>query len=187
LYLERGRTKIINYEVIHEKDVNCIKDLCNDLMSYQKSVAHIHPEFFDSMCFETRVLPAIKSSKANHIIVAKDGDQLVGYAYSTIAPKVTYSGGFATLQCDAFFDFDSVKTEDVGCLSQFYIKESYRNKGIGSVLFDMSMDWLGTFDHIADIFIFVSNGNDGALRFYLNKGFKVCHQILDGFITVLRN
>lgn len=185
--LGRGCTTIINYEVIPEKDINCIKDLCNDLMSYQKSVAHIHPEFFDAMCFETRMLPALKSAKKNHIIVAKDGNQLVGYAYSTIASKKVYSGGFATLQCDAFFDFDSVKTEDVGCLSQFYIKDGYRNRGIGSVLFNMSMDWLSTFKHIKDLFIFVSNGNDGALRFYLNKGFKVSHRILDGFITVLRN
>jgi GNAT superfamily N-acetyltransferase len=186
-YLEKGRTIIINYEVIPEKDIDCLKDLCNDLMSYQKSVAPIHPEFFDSMRFETRMLPALKSAKKNHIIVAKDGNQLVGYAYSTIASKYIYSGGFATLQCDAFFDFDSVKTEAVGCLSQFYIKEGYRNRGIGSVLFDMSMNWLRTFNHIKDLFIFVSNGNDGALRFYQNKGFKISHQILDGFITVLRN
>jgi hypothetical protein len=33
----------------------------------------------------------------------------------------------------------------------------------------------------------VSNGNDDALRFYLGKGFKVNHDILDGFITVLRD
>ncbi|HPY56273.1 MAG TPA: GNAT family N-acetyltransferase, partial [Sedimentibacter sp.] len=98
-----------------------------------------------------------------------------------------YSGGFATLQCDAFFDFDSVETEDVGCLSQFFIKENYRNTGIGTAMFNMSMDWLNSFKEIKDIFIFVSNGNENALNFYLNKGFKVSHEILDGFITVLRN
>jgi hypothetical protein len=49
------------------------------------------------------------------------------------------------------------------------------------------MDWFSNFDDIEDIFIFVSNGNDNALEFYLDKGFDVSHQILDGFITVLRN
>jgi GNAT superfamily N-acetyltransferase len=156
-------------------------------MDYQKSIAHIHPEFFDGMCFETRMVPAVKSSKANYIVAAKDGDEVVGYAYSTIAPKETYSGGFATLQCDAFFDFDSVENADVGCLSQFFIKEDYRNAGIGSVLFDKSMDWICSFKSIRDVFIFVSNGNDGALKFYVDKGFKISHRILDGFITVLRN
>lgn len=177
----------IRYEVISENDVACIKDLCNELMAYQKSKAHIHPEFFDSMCFETRIIPSIKSAKANYIIVAKDDDQVIGYAYSNISPKEIYSGGFATLQCDSFFDFDSVKNDDVGCLSQFYIKEGYRNRGIGTLLFNKSMEWLNSFESISDIFIFVSNGNDDALRFYLNKGFKISHQILDGFITVLRN
>lgn len=177
----------ITYEVISVENIDCIKDLCNELMAYQKSKAYIHPEFFDKMCFETRVIPSVKSAKANFIIVAKDGDEIVGYAYSNISPKRTYSGGFATLQRDAFFDFDSIETEDVGCLSQFYIKEEYRNKGIGTVLFNKSMEWLNTFKDIKDHFIFVSNGNDNALKFYLNKGFKISHEILDGFIIVLRN
>lgn len=177
----------IYYEVISEDNITCIKDLCNDLMTYQKSKAYIRPEFFDGMCFETRMVPAVKSAKANYIVAAKNNDEIVGYAYSTISPKETYSADYATLKCNAFFDFDSVKNDDVGCLSQFFIKESYRNTGIGSVLFEKSMDWLSSFKSISDIFIFVSNGNDNALKFYLDKDFKISHQILDGFITVLRN
>lgn len=177
----------IHYEIVTEDNIFSIKELCNDLMTYQKSKANIHPEFFDNMSFETRMIPSMKSSKENYIVAAIDDNEVVGYAYSTIAPKTTYSGGFATLQCDAFFDFDSVKTDDVGCLSQFFIKDNYRNTGIGTELFNMSMKWLKSFEEISDLFIFVSNGNDNALKFYQNKGFKVSHQILDGFITVLRN
>ncbi|BCG57399.1 GNAT family N-acetyltransferase [Paenibacillus sp. URB8-2] len=172
----------IRYELISEDNISCIKDLCNELMAYQQSKAHIRPELFDSMCFETRMIPSVQSAKANFILVAKDGNEMVGYVYSNISPKETYSNEFAT-----FFDLDSVKNEDVGCLSQFYLKECYRNTGIGTVLFERSMDWLDSFESIGDRFIFVSNGNDSALKFYLGKGFKVSHQILDGFITVLRN
>lgn len=177
----------IQYEIILEADALQVKDLCNELMAYQKSKAFIYPEFFDGMSFETRMLSSLGSAKANHIVVARDGDHVIGYAYSSIAPKITYSGNFATLQCDAFFDFDSVAGEDVGCLSQFYLREEYRSAGIGSRLFSMSMEWLNSFPAIRDHFIFVSNGNDQALNFYLSKGFLVSHQILDGFITVLRN
>ncbi|MDF2671831.1 MAG: GCN5-related N-acetyltransferase [Clostridiales bacterium] len=177
----------IHYEVISEDNIICIKDLCNELMAYQKFKANIHPELFDSMRFETRMIPSVKSAKANHIIVAKDDDEIVGYAYSNISPKETYSNDFATLKCDSFFDFDSVKNDEVGCLSQFFIKEGYRNYGIGSVLFEKSMAWLNSFSSIRDFFIFVSNGNDNGLKFYKSKSFKVSHQILDGFITVLRN
>lgn len=178
---------MIHYETISVDQIDCIKDLCNALMAFQKSKATIHPEFFDNMRFETRMLPSFESSKENHMIIAKDGDEVVGYAYSTIAPKTNYSGGFATLSCDAFFDFDSVRTEDVGCLSQFYLKDGYRGSGIGSSLFEKSMEWLGKFTEVDDIFIFVSNGNKHALDFYLSKGFKVSHEILEGFIIVLRN
>lgn len=177
----------IHYEVISKDNIILIKDLCNELMDYQKSKASVHPELFDDMCYETRLILSVKSSKENYIIAAKDGNEFVGYAYSNISSKYSYSNGFATLSCDAFFDFDSVETEDVGCLSQFYIKDNYRNIGIGSTLFKKSIEWLNLFKPIKDIFIFVSNGNDNALEFYKGKGFKVSHQILDGFITVLRN
>jgi GNAT superfamily N-acetyltransferase len=177
----------IHYEVISEDNVNCIKDLCNELMAYQKSISYIHAELFDGMNFETRMIPSVKSAQANFLVVAKDDQEIVGYAYSNIAPKQIYTNDFATLQCESFFDFDSVKTDDVGCLSQFYLKDGYRNMGIGSVLFKKSMDWLHSFKSINDLFIFVSNGNDNALKFYQGKGFKISHQILDGFITVLRN
>ncbi|KUO51084.1 MAG: acetyltransferase [Desulfitibacter sp. BRH_c19] len=177
----------IHYEVISDDSIICIKNLCNELMVYQKSKAHFHPEWFDNMSFETRMIPSIKSAKSNYIIIAKDDNEIVGYAYSNICPKDTYSGGFATLEPVNFFDFDSVKTDDVGCLSQFYVKDAYRKTGIGTVLFEKCMNWLNSFNSINDLFIFVSNGNDSALKFYQGKGFKVSHQILDGFITVLRN
>jgi GNAT superfamily N-acetyltransferase len=177
----------IQYEVIDVDQLDCIKALCNDLMAFQKSKATIHPEFFDNMRFETRMIPSFKSSKENYMLIAKDNDNVIGYAYSTIAPKTNYSGGFATLSCDAFFDFDSVTADDVGCLSQFYLIDGYRSAGIGSQLFEKSMSWLHSFDDIQDIFIFVSNGNNHALNFYLNKGFKYSHEILEGFIIVLRN
>lgn len=177
----------INYEVIDHSNIILIKDLCNELMAYQKSKAHIHPEWFDNMCFETRMIPSVKSAKANFIIAARDGSETVGYAYSNICPKTTYSGGFATLEPVDFFDFDTVRGDEVGCLSQFYIKEDYRKTGIGTVLFKESMDWLNSFKSIDDIFIFVSNGNHNALKFYQDKGFSISHDILGGFITVLRN
>lgn len=172
----------IHFEVITEEEVGCLKDLCNELMTYQQSKASIRPELFDSMCFETRLLPSIKSAKANFLLVAKDAQEIVGYVYCNISPKQTYSNEFAT-----FFDLDSVKNEDVGCLSQFYIKEAYRKSGIGTVLFNKSMEWLHSFPSITDLFIYVSNGNDDALKFYQAKGFQISHEILDGFITVLRN
>lgn len=169
------------YEVISDENIEYCRDLCNELMSFQKSKAYITPELFDSMNFDTRMVPSIKSALHNYIVVVKDTDHIVGYVYSNISPKEAYSNDFAT-----FFDLSSVRKTNVGCLSQFYIKEEYRQYGVGSKLFKMSMEWLQQFEDVEDYFIFVSNGNNDALEFYQRKGFAVSHEILDGFITVLR-
>ncbi|WP_226086558.1 GNAT family N-acetyltransferase [Mesobacillus sp. S13] len=172
----------ITYELVPEEQLSIVKNLCNELMVYQKSLATVRPELFDGMSFETRMVPSVKNAKANQIIAAMDGDEVVGYVYSNVSPKEVYSNEFAT-----FFDMDSVKGNDVGCLSQFYIKDGYRSMGIGSVLYEKSKEWLDSQHDVHDQFIYVSNGNDSALSFYKSKGFKISHQILDGFITVLRN
>jgi GNAT superfamily N-acetyltransferase len=172
----------LKYEVLNVEDIEYCREVCNELMTFQKSKAYIKPELFDSMNFDTRMVPSIKNAIHNYIVVVKDEDHIVGYVYSNISPKEAYSNDFAT-----FFDLSSVKKKNVGCLSQFYIKEKYRKYGVGTILFNMSMNWLNQFDDIEDYFIFVSNGNDTALEFYKHKGFNVSHEILDGFITVLRN
>jgi GNAT superfamily N-acetyltransferase len=177
-----GVTMNLKYEIIKEENIECLRDLCNELMDFQQSKAHITPELFDSMNFETRLLPSVQSANHNFIVVVKDDEQPVAYVYANISPKEAYDNDFAT-----FFDLSTVHGENVGCLSQFYIKEGYRQYGIGSKLFNMSMEWLKTFDDIDDYFVFVSNGNEAALQFYQHKGFIVSHEILDGFITVLRN
>lgn len=170
------------YEIISDEEIEYCRDLCNELMAYQKSVSYIKPELFDNMNFETRMVPSIKKAIHNYTVVVKDDEKIVAYVYSNISPKETYSNEFAT-----FFDLASVSKDNVGCLSQFYIKEEYRQYGIGSKLFNMSMEWLKQFDDVEDYFIYVSNGNNDALEFYKRKGFYVSHEILDGFITVLRN
>ena len=172
----------IQYEMITDEKIECCRDICNELMTFQKSKSHIKPELFDNMNFDTRMIPSIKNALHNYTVVVKDDEEIVGYVYSNISPKETYSSDFAT-----FFDMSSVSKNNVGCLSQFYIKEDYRQYGIGSKLFNMSMEWFKQFDDVEDYFIFVSNGNDSALEFYKRKGFLESHDILDGFITVLRN
>ena len=172
----------LKYESIQEDEMECCRDLCNELMAFQKSKAYIKPELFDDMNFDTRLIPSIKNAMHNYTVAVKDDDKIIGYVYSNISPKETYSNQFAT-----FFDPSSVSRRNVGCLSQFYIKEEYRKYGVGSTLFNLSMNWLKQFEDVEDYFIFVSNGNQNALDFYRHKGFSVSHDILNGFITVLRS
>ncbi|KSU85485.1 Acetyltransferase (GNAT) family protein [Fictibacillus enclensis] len=172
----------LTYEILPADQAVQCRELCNELMIYQKSKAVIKPELFNTMNFETRMLPSIESALHNHLVAVKDGDEMIGYVYTNVSPKTAYSNDFAT-----FFDLNSVSGDQVGCLSQFYIKDGFRQYGIGSKLFEMSMEWLRQFNQVEDLFIYVSNGNKNALEFYQRKGFVVTHDILGGFITVLRN
>ncbi|WP_270180867.1 GNAT family N-acetyltransferase [Alkalihalobacillus sp. CinArs1] len=172
----------LTYDVISPEEIECCREICNELMVFQKSKAHITPELFDDMSFETRLVPSVEKAEKNYIVVVKDEEEIIGYVYSNISRKEAYDNDFAT-----FFDLSSVSGEFVGCLSQFYIKDGYRQYGVGSKLFDMSMEWLRNEKDVQDHFIFVSNGNQNALDFYQRKGFFISHDILDGFITVLRN
>jgi GNAT superfamily N-acetyltransferase len=172
----------LTFEIVTDDQMECCRDLCNELMAFQKSKAYIKPELFNTMNFDTRLIPSIKTAIHNYTVVVKDEEKPVGYVYSNISSKESYSNEFAT-----FFDLSSVSRNNVGCLSQFYIKDGYRQYGVGSKLFNMSMKWLKGFEDVEDYFIFVSNGNNNALEFYKRKGFSVSHDILDGFITVLRS
>jgi GNAT superfamily N-acetyltransferase len=180
--IKRGVERMgLTDEIINDDEIECCRDLCNELMAFQKSKAYINPEMFDQMNFDTRMVPSVKNAMHNYTVIVKDGEKIIAYVYSNISPKEVYDNNFA-----AFFDLSTVRKKNVGCLSQFYIKDEYRQYGIGSKLFKMSMDWLKQFEDVEDYFIFVSNGNDNALEFYKHKGFSVSHTILDGFITVLR-
>lgn len=50
----------ISYEIIPVEKAYLCKELCNELMVFQKSKATISKELFDEMNFETRMLPSIK-------------------------------------------------------------------------------------------------------------------------------
>jgi ribosomal protein S18 acetylase RimI-like enzyme len=173
--------KVIEFRELKVEESYSIKELVNELMYYQKTLASINKELFDSMNYETRMVPSIKSSRDNFIMAVYDDSEPVAYVYSNVSFKNVYNNDFAT-----FFDMDSVKGAYVGCLSQFYIKEKYRNLGIGRKLFDLSDEWMNSFDDIEDIFIFVSDGNNLALEFYKKRGYIISHEILNGFITILR-
>ena len=47
------------------------------------------------------------------------------------------------------------------------------------------MDWLESFADVNLTFIYISNGNDEALNFYLSRGFTYSHDVFGGFIKAV--
>jgi len=179
----------ITIEIIEDGNIEQCRDLCNELMAFQKSMAILFPEKFDLMNFDTRMKKSYENSLDSQVIVVKDKGVPVGYIFSTIdtitgekrsipnwAPKVE---GVEQL---GFYPSWDEFPEKVGCLSNLYLRDEYRSLGLGSKIFNMAMEWLESFEDVNITFVYISNGNDKALSFYLKNGFIFSHDVFGGFI-----
>lgn len=168
----------ITIEVVKDGNIEQCRELCNELMAFQKSKATIEPERFDTMSFETRMKKSYESSLENQVIVVKDNGIPVGYAFSTVEDTEGNKGS------GLHPEWDNIPKK-IGCLSNLYFRDKYRGLGLGSKMFEMSMEWLESFQDVDLIFIYVSNGNDAALKFYLSRGFTFSHDVWGGFIKAV--
>lgn len=180
----------ITIDTVNDGNIEQCRDLCNELMAYQKSKAVIAPQAFDGMNYETRLKSSFENSPLNQLVVAKDDGLPIGYIFSTIE---NVSGGDKTAIPDwapvrdrqnvsGFYPKWDELPEKAGCLNHLYLREEYRGMGLGGKLFDPAMEWLESFEDVNVTFVYVSNGNDPALRFYLNRGFTFSHDVFGGFI-----
>ncbi|WP_308636894.1 GNAT family N-acetyltransferase [Paenibacillus silvisoli] len=182
----------ITLEEIEDGNIEPCRSLCNELMAFQKSKAVIAPEVFDSMNFDNRMKRSFEHAAESQVVVVKDDGVPVGYVFSTIdstANRSTAIPDWAPVQDPAtvkglYPDWDELPAK-VGCLNNLYLRDGYRDKGLGSRLFNLSMDWLESFPDVDLIFIYVSNGNEDALQFYLTRGFAFSHDVFGGFIKAL--
>lgn len=177
-------------EIVNDGNIEQCRDLCNELMAFQKSKAVIAPEAFDGMNFETRLKSSFERSALSQLVVAKDDGLPIGYVFSTI-DRIS-DGDKADIpewapvndgeKVMGFYpDWDDLP-EKAGCLSQLYFRDKYRGLGLGSKLMTAAMGWLGSFPDSNLAFVYISNGNDDAYNFYLRKGFVYSHDVFGGFI-----
>lgn len=182
----------LTFETVTDGNIEPCRALCNELMAFQKSKATVAPDVFDLMNFDTRMKKSYESAEASQVVIARDNGVPVGYVFSTIETVDDRKGVFpawAPVQDPGralgfYPDWEHLPRK-VGCLSNLYVRDEYRDRKLGSRLFDMSMEWFESFDDVELIFIYVSNGNDDALRFYLNRGFTYSHDVFGGFITAV--
>lgn len=182
----------ISIEIIQDGKIELCRELCDELMFFQKSKAFIRPELFDQMSFDTRMKKSYAAALRSQVVLARNGSGFpAGYVFSTIddvtvaagtafpdwAPKVENGVGF-------YPDWVSLP-QKIGCLNNLYLRAEYRGSGLGGRLFDIAMEWLESFSDVNLIFVYISNGNDAALQFYLNRGFTFSHDVFGGFIKAV--
>ena len=178
----------IFFESVRQGDIELCRVLCDELMAYQKSKAIIAPDIFDQMNFDTRMKKSSENACDSHVVLAKDGIDRIGYVFSTVdyvtedsravypewAPQTDNSIGF-------YPDWVHLP-QKIGCLSNLYLRDGYRGCGVGAELYRQAEVWLKGFPDVELIFVFISNGNDAALDFYLKQGFMLSHDVFGGFI-----
>jgi ribosomal protein S18 acetylase RimI-like enzyme len=94
------------------------------------------------------------------LLLALDGDELVGYALSHVLPlQETWIG-------------DTWRTgQRIAELESLSVRESHRGRGIGSALLDAIDEALEAMG-IRDVFVGALAGNEAALRLYRRRGFR---------------
>ncbi len=181
----------ITIEVLNEDEIETCRDLCNELMAFQKSKAILSPKSFDEMNFDTRMKRSYEGALHKQVVVVKDKGVAVGYVFSTIdmvdeSARNAFPGwapkGDGNCQTIGFYPNWVKLPQKIGCLSNLYLREPYKGLGLGGKLTDIAMKWLASFSDCTLSFVFISNGNDKALEFYKQKGFVYSHEVFNGFI-----
>lgn len=182
----------ITLEIVEHGEIEQCRELCNELMAFQKSKATLALEVFDRMNFDTRMKKSYEDAPRSQVIVAKHNGVPIGYVFSTVdevtgqsdnvmPPWAPVSEGETPL---GFYP-DWVRPQMIGVVSNLYIRSAYRGTGLGKRLLSMAIEWLESFNDVRLMFVFVSNGNDRALRFYQNQGFTFSHDVFGGFIQAV--
>ena len=178
----------ISLEPLTDDQIECCRELCDELMAVQRARARIHPECFAGMNFDTRMARSHAAALRKQVLAVSDKGVPVGYVFSTIqeadeadrqgrpawAPPGEHALGF-------YPDWLRLP-QRVGCLSNLYVREAYRGLGLGGKLLRAATDWLESFADTNVTFVYVSNGNEAALQLYFKHGFVFSHDVFGGFI-----
>jgi len=88
------------------------------------------------------------------VFICMNNNELTGYIYIEAEPEFGESG-----------------------IEFFAVKESGRGKGSGSMLLNMALKWLFSFDSIKSVKLCVNSENKKAIKLYEKVGFKIKHQL----------
>ena len=183
--------KNISIEVVEDGNIEQCRELCGELMDFQKSKAVLAPETFDNMNFDNRMKKRYENALAAQVILVKDAGTLVGYSFSVLekaggvkVPIPDWAPVSGTQKVLGLYpEWD--EPQKIGSLANLYFRPEYRGMGLGTKLLDAAMKWFTGLPDVNLVFIHISNGNDEALDFYLKHGFTFSHDVFGGFLKAV--
>lgn len=187
--------KNITIRQLGADEIDLCRDLCNELMAFQKTQAVFKPEFFDNMSYETRMKPGYEGAMEKQVLIIEDGGTPIGYAFNTVdivtaEAAVQYPKWVGDLpnpeSIQGFYPTDTVFPAKIGFVNNLYFRPEYRGMGLGQKMVSEALAWFKSFGDLDGILVHVSNGNDAAQKMYEKCGFLYDHDTFAGFITTLK-
>ncbi len=156
LLIKTGKgTPVIEIVKAEEKHMPDIGKLWMEFMKYSEDINHIFAprEGTIPVFIEKHLRPAMNSENSQ-VMVALDGNQVVGYSYSMINEPAA--------------DLD--KRNKYGYVHDLFITDTYRHQGIGEKMFDEILKWFRS-QKIHRVELGVIVGNRPADSFWKKHGF----------------
>src|SRR4030042_2729161 len=112
----------------NEQHIPALGDLWMEFMRFSQNIEAIHEPKDDAIpvYINEYLLPAMEAEDSL-VLVALDGEQVVGYSYSLIVGP-----------------FNLVKREKYGIIHDMFITAQYRRMGIAKILFNEIIKWLNS-------------------------------------------
>jgi len=139
-----------------EKDEEKIKELIKKLHAFEIPMEELYVAKPDTA---DRNLMFFKHKTKNNngtIFVVEIDDKIIGYAVCWIERRPTYL----------------YKVDKIGYISDVFVEEPYRGRGIGSALLGKILEWFKN-KNIKYVELSVLAKNEKAKKFYEKHGFKV--------------
>lgn len=180
----------ITYKEFKGKNIDFLKPLVNELMTFQTGCANVHPEIMASMNYDNRLKYQYKGSNNELMLVAYAYEKPIGFAYGAVS-QVTLEHLYVKpewakeLDGNGFYPNDYDVPKSIGTFKLLYVNENYRGLKIGKRLSNDLMIWLKSSD-VEDLWVYVANGNEKVGKFYENYGFNFSHSVYCGFIDAYK-
>lgn len=180
----------LTYRVYQGENVDFLKPLVDELMTYQAEKASIHPEIMKSMNYNNRLKQEYQGSENQCMMIAYIGNEPIGFAYATVNQVTSKHMNNKPIWAESlhglgFYPDDYDTPKSIGTFKLLYVKKNYRGLKIGKKLSDDVMIWLKSKD-IEDIWVYVANGNEKVGEFYKSYDFQFSHSVYNGFIDAYR-
>jgi ribosomal protein S18 acetylase RimI-like enzyme len=152
----------VSIEVLHRAAVHALEPLWLSLHHHHQTVSpHLGPFVTDEVSWPVIRELLSQSAQDGLLLVALDGDQIVGLASAAIygiEALASYSDTWTT-------------GENVGEIKFLVVAEDARGKGVGAALMD-TVDRELAARGVHDQFVGAMEPNKGAIRFYKSRGFR---------------